>query len=83
MSFIIKKGYESTRMVKYADAKAYAVLMRRILELICEDRQAGGDTLYKKLVILSSRNEIPSNLIDVAHGLRNIGNVGAYASLGE
>ncbi|NTV46077.1 MAG: hypothetical protein HGB11_06060, partial [Chlorobiales bacterium] len=48
----IKKGYESANKVKSIDANAYGVLMRRILELICEDRNAEGDNLYKKLEYL-------------------------------
>ncbi len=79
----IKKGYESAQKVKSIDANAYAVLMRRNLELICEDRKAEGDNLYKKLENLAAKHDIPHNLVDVAHGLRNLGNVGAHPLLGE
>jgi len=79
----IKKGYEETVKVKGINANAYAVLMRRLLEIVCEDRKAEGNDLYNKLADLAKKNEIPNKLVDVAHGLRAIGNIGAHAELGE
>jgi hypothetical protein len=79
----IKSGYEAAIKVKAIDANAYAVLMRRLLELVCQDRAAVGKDLYQKLSDLASKNEIPSKLVDVAHSVRSIGNVGAHAVLGE
>jgi len=54
-----------------------------VIELVCEDRGAEGRTLQKRLADLASKGEIPPKLADVAHGLRQLRNVGAHATLGE
>jgi hypothetical protein len=51
--------------------------------VVCEDRQAKGDSLHKKLQDLSTRGEIPTKLVDVARSLKDLRNVGAHASLGN
>ena len=78
----ILQAYEAAEKVKTIDVNAYAILMRRLLELICLDRNAAKDTLYKMLKELSSKGEIPTKLVDVAMGLKNLGNVGAHAGSG-
>jgi hypothetical protein len=68
---------------KNISPNAYGVLLGRVLELVCEDRQAKGDSLHKKLQDLSTRGEIPTKLVDVARSLKDLRNVGAHASLGN
>ena len=65
------------------DPNAYAVLIGRVLELVCSDRKAKGNSLNNKLQDLADRQEIPEKLVGVADGLRNFRNVGAHPSLGE
>jgi hypothetical protein len=79
----IEKAYEAAIKVKQIDANAYGVLAGRLLEMICEDRKAKGNDLSSKLSDLSTKGEIPENLVGVANGLRNFRNVGAHAVLGE
>jgi uncharacterized protein DUF4145 len=79
----IQQAYDAAVKVKSIDTNAYAVLIRRLLEMICEDRKATGRDLSKKLEDLAKNGEIPPNLVGVAHGLRNLGNVGAHAVLGD
>jgi len=79
----IKSGYEEAQRVRNINTNAYAVLLGRVLDLICADRNASGDTLDKKLKSLSERGEIPEKLVDVSSGLRNLRNIGAHADLGE
>lgn len=79
----IEKAYITAIKVKQIDANAYGVLSGRLLEMICEDRKANGKNLNSKLEDLSKKGEIPSNLVGVANGLRNLRNVGAHAVLGE
>lgn len=78
----IRKEYEAARQVQHASANAYGVLMGRVLELVCEDRQAKGPNLYQKLAYPAQRNEIPSKLLPVADKLRIFRNLGAHAFLG-
>jgi hypothetical protein len=79
----IQQAYEIALKVRAIDANAYAVLIGRILEMICADRQAEGKDLYNKLSDLSTKGEIPAKLVGVAHSLRQLRNFGAHASLGE
>lgn len=79
----IKSAYEATEKVKTIDVNAYAILMRRLLELICLDRKSTSGTLAQMLSDLASKNEIPIKLVDVAKGLKNFGNIGAHAGSGD
>jgi hypothetical protein len=79
----IEKAYEAALKVRNIDANAYAVLVGRVLEMICEDRKADGKDLYRKLQDLANKNEIPTKLVGIADSLRNMRNVGAHAVLGE
>jgi hypothetical protein len=78
----IQQTYEIALKVRVIDANAYAVI-GRILEMICENRQANGKDLYRKLSDLAKKGEIPNKLVKVADSLRQLRNVGAHASLGE
>lgn len=69
--------------VKSIEANAYAILVRRLLELVCIDRKAQGATLAAMLIDLASKNEIPEKLVKVASWLKDFGNIGAHAAIGE
>ncbi|MDQ3818148.1 MAG: DUF4145 domain-containing protein [Acidobacteriota bacterium] len=79
----VMSSYQAAIKVRSIDPNAYAVLLGRVLEIICEDRQATGNTLFNKLEDLGNRGEIPRPLVEMAHSLRQLRNVGAHASLGE
>lgn len=79
----IQKGLEAADKVKKIDANAYGVLVRRVLEMICLDRKAKGNSLFDKLKNLAANREIPEKLVDVALHLKNFGNVAAHAELGD
>ncbi|HEV2912372.1 MAG TPA: DUF4145 domain-containing protein [Pyrinomonadaceae bacterium] len=79
----IKVAYQGAAKVKGIDTNAYAVLLGRILELVCEDRRAVGNSLFQKLENLGRKGEIPRPLVEMAHNLRALRNIGAHASLGE
>ena len=79
----VMSSYQAAVKVRGIDPNAYAVLLGRVLEMICEDRKADGDSLYKRLDDLGNRGEIPRPLVEMAHSLRQLRNVGAHASLGE
>lgn len=79
----IKSTYQAAEQVKSINVNAYAILMRRLLELVCIDRAAKGKILAKMLQDLADRNEIPEKLVDVAKGLKDFGNIGAHGGIGE
>jgi hypothetical protein len=74
----IAKAYDAARKVRNIDPNAFGVLLRRLLELVCK-----GKVLHTQLRDLASRQEIPKQLAEMAHALRQFGNIGAHASAGE
>ena len=79
----VASAYEAARRVRTIDPNAYAVLVGRVIELVCEERGAKGKFLSHKLADLAKRGEIPKNLVPVAKTLADLRNVGAHSSLGE
>lgn len=79
----IQSSYIAAEKVRNIDANAYGVLIRRLLELVCIDRKAVGRTLNDQLNDLASKGEIPTNLTEISHKLRILGNIGAHAGSGE
>jgi hypothetical protein len=79
----ILTAYKAAEKVKSIDVNAYAILMRRLLELVCLDREASSGTLAYMLKELADKNEIPQKLVKVASGLKDFGNIGAHAGSGE
>ena len=78
----VKSEYEAAIAVKPISANAYAVLLGRVFDIVCEDRKASGKTLSERLADLAAKGEIPKPLAEMAHGLRQLRNVGAHADLG-
>ncbi len=79
----IQRAYDAANKVRNIDVNAYGVLLGRLIELICEDREANGTTLAEKIKDLSDKEEIPVKLFSVANSLRQLRNIGAHASVGN
>lgn len=68
---------------------AAAMLVRRTLEELCDDRGATGKSLNDKLEGLKAKIVIPAELLEALHHLRLLGNDAAhieaktYATVGE
>jgi hypothetical protein len=79
----ILSTYKAAEKIKSIDVNAYVILLRRMLELVCLDRSAKGDTLAVMLNDLATKKEIPDKLVKVAKGIKDFGNIGAHAKIGE
>lgn len=79
----VQRAFVSALKVKPIDSNAFAVLIGRVIDEVCAERKAKGDSLFQKLKDLANRQEIPTKLVGVADGLRHLRNVGAHAELGE
>ncbi len=79
----VDKAYRAAIKVRGVDTNAYAVLLRRVLEIVCIDRSAEGKTLHEQLIYLAEKDELPSKLGDLAKNLRLMGNIGAHATVGD
>jgi hypothetical protein len=78
----IQQEYVAALKVRKFSPNAYAILMGRVLDMVCEDRNAKGNFLGNKLADLAARNEIPTKLVSVANSLKDLRNFGAHANLG-
>ncbi|MCI0563315.1 MAG: DUF4145 domain-containing protein, partial [Nitrososphaera sp.] len=79
----IDRAYDAALKVRNIDSNAFAVLLGRVLDLVCLDKQATGNSLFERLNFLAARGDIPQQLADIAHQLRQLRNIGAHADLGE
>lgn len=57
---------------------AAAIMIRRTLEELCEDKQATGATLFDRLKALKSSVVLPPALLEAMDGLRLLGNDAAH-----
>lgn len=79
----IAKACEAAQKVKAIDSNAFAVLLGRVLDLVCIDKNAVGESLYERLSDIASKGIMPQQLAEMAHALRQLRNIGAHADLGE
>jgi hypothetical protein len=79
----IDRAYDTALKVRSVDGNAFAVLLGRVLDLICIDKQVSGSTLYERLNSLAGKGIVPPQLVAMAHQLRQLRNIGAHADLGE
>jgi hypothetical protein len=79
----IQAEYESALIQKRGSPNAYGVLMGRVLELVCDDKNAKGKTLGNKLSNLASRKEFPPDMQTAAWHLNSLRIFGAHATVGN
>ncbi len=77
----VASALEAAERVKPIDFNGYAVLLGRVIERVCADRDARGDNLFEKLKNLEEKGEIPPKLVRVASQFRRMRNIGAHADL--
>lgn len=58
--------------------RACALMVRRVLEELCEDRKATGANLFERLKALKSSVILPDDLLEAANELRLLGNDAAH-----
>ena len=58
--------------------RASALMVRRVLEEVCRDKQATGNDLKAKIAALRGNIVIPQELLDAADELRILGNDAAH-----
>ncbi|CAM3285666.1 DUF4145 domain-containing protein [Flavobacterium longum] len=79
----ILAAYKASEDIKLRNANAYAILTRRMLETVCIEHGAKSTQLASMLKELADNGAIPQNLVKVANGIKNFGNIGAHAGSGE
>ena len=74
----IVKSYLEGARIRTTAPNAYAVMLRRALEALCDDRTIPRGNLQERLKSLADRGEIPPVLAEMTTVLRVLGNVGAH-----
>lgn len=64
--------------VRSASPTACAILVGSTLEAICAHEHIVGSTLPEKITALAQRKHLPTLLVDVAHALRYLRNIGSH-----
>jgi len=76
----VRKCYTEALSVKGANPNAFAVLIRKSLEAICDNQGIKGNNLFSKLSNLIQIKEFPDSLNEISSLLRRLGNIGAHNS---
>lgn len=71
-------NYREAKRVQIVSPNAFAVLIRRALEAMCDDRGISSGRLQQRLEELANRGEIPPVLAEITSVLRTLGNSGAH-----
>lgn len=69
---------ESIRCHAAGCYRASALMVRRVLEEVCADKQADGKDLNQRIGALGKVIVVPQGLIEAAHDLRLLGNDAAH-----
>lgn len=77
----VRSIYREAAIVKRSAPNAFAMMIRKGLEAICDDRAAPNGTLAKRLKFLVDKRDIPPVLAEVTDVLRVVGNSAAHGSL--
>ena len=74
----VAERYREAWRVQAISPTACAMLIGSTLEAICACEQVAGSTLPEKLTALAQRKRIPTLLVDMAHALRYLRNIGSH-----
>lgn len=77
----IRQAYAEAARIQNIAPNAYAVMVRRALEAVCDDRKVQNGSLQKRLAILAGRGELPATLVEMTTILRTLGNSGAHYTI--
>jgi hypothetical protein len=74
----VASNFSEAKRIQTISPNAFAVLVRRALEAVCDDRGVAQETLAKRLAALAHKGEIPPVLAEISSVLRTLGNSGAH-----
>jgi hypothetical protein len=75
---LVASNYREARRVQSTSPNAFAVLLRRALEALCDDRGVPSGTLATRFKKLADKGDIPGKLAEISSVLRELGNAGAH-----
>lgn len=78
----VRTAYQQAEHVRLHSSAAYAVLARRVLELVAKDRGVAERNLARAISLLAASGQIPPLLAEAVTLIRAFGNSAAHASDG-
>ena len=75
---LVDRRYNAALKVRYVEPNAFAVMVGRTLEAVCNHEKAVGRTLAEKLENLANSGRIPQTLAEMARQLRVLRNLGGH-----
>jgi hypothetical protein len=79
----VQDAWDAAMRVRKIDPNAFAVLLGRVLDIICVHENASGRKLYDRINTLAGQRQFPEHLKRAVHGLRELRNLGAHGDLGH
>ncbi len=76
----IASAFESALKIKNIDYNICLISLRRTLEMICNNKNAKGKTLYKKIINLIDMKIFPKELKEAYFVIKDFGNEGAHGN---
>jgi Domain of unknown function (DUF4145) len=74
----VADAYSEALRVRERSPNAFALLIRRALEIVCADQGVIGKNLAHRIKLLSDRGDLPPVLAEATELLRLIGNIAAH-----
>jgi hypothetical protein len=75
----IQKSYDSAQKQLVFDPAAAIVYIGKIIQMLCNDKEAKGNTLDKNITYLAEKGIIPKQIEEISHTLRKIRNYPAHS----
>lgn len=76
----VSENFREAKRIQNVSPNGFAVLVRRALEAMCDDRGVVRGPLMRRLDALAKKGEIPPVLADITSVLRGLGNAGAHST---
>lgn len=77
---VLSKIFKEAKSIKVNAPTAFAILMRKCIEIICADKEAEGRFLKEKIQNLADKGIIPTSMIDIATAIKILGDISAHST---
>jgi len=78
MPTTIIKAYKEASKVKKISDQAFVILIRKGLEILCEDQKISGKSLAEKIKKMIEKGMLPGSFAQMVDSIRILGNIGAH-----
>lgn len=77
----VREVYSEAFRVKRTAPRAFALLIRKALEVVCDDKEVRRGNLSERLKALAASGAVPPTLAEITEVLRTLGNTAAHGPL--